>query len=334
MMAGFGAAKRIQEDREESGETLPNIENKTTPVVNSNDPFSDLRNELQSLHKNQPKTTVFALIAGHENTGKTAIVLDAFDRHCKNDSNGKDQLWILDFDGGGVGTTTAFHSNNDRIRCWNPWVMQTGNRTAYDYPGTHDRVMNIMQFAVDTARKQNDAGYDGERIWGLLVTGIDLWDSIAINNMRIIDLNLARDGIESADWNLKVGHQWDWAIRKTRFHQLTALSKQLVSAGCQVYWETHLRMTNYSFGKNEDGAKWRPDCEKSTNNYVYQILMCERVDTYDDERREIIKSEYTVTFDKSKTNAELQGQRRTILVTETGKPARWVGLPELSDGSL
>ena len=62
-MAGFGAAKRIQEDREESGEPLPTTENKTTPVVNSNDPFTDLRSELQALHKNQPKTTVFSLIA-------------------------------------------------------------------------------------------------------------------------------------------------------------------------------------------------------------------------------------------------------------------------------
>ena len=114
------------------------------------------------------------------------------------------------------------------------------------------------------------------------MTGIDLWDSICINNMRIIDLNLASDGIEAADWNKKVGHQWDWAIRKTRFHQLTALSRGLVSAGVNVFWETHLRMTNYSFGKNEEAAKWRPDCEKATNNYVFQILICERTDTYDD----------------------------------------------------
>jgi hypothetical protein len=152
--------------------------------------------------------------------------------------------------------------------------------------------------------------------------------------MRIVDLNLAKDGIESADWNVKVGHQWDWAIRKTRFHQLTALSRGLVKAGVSVFWETHLRMTNYSFGKNEDTAKWRPDCEKATNNYVYQILICERKDVYNEERTDVIRSEFTVTFDKSKTNAELQGQRRTILVTEAGKPARWIGLPELSDGSL
>ena len=324
-MAGFGAAKQMQEDREEE---LPPV-NTPAKAKKTVDPFADLRAELSILHQQQPKSTVFALIAGHENTGKSAIVLDAFSK-----SNSDGQLWILDFDGGGAGTASAFHRDNDRIRCWDPWVMQQGDRTAYDYPGTHDRVMKIMQFAVDIARKQNTPGYTGERLWGVHVTGIDLWDSICINNMRIVDLNLAKDGIESADWNVKVGHQWDWAIRKTRFHQLTALSRGLVKAGVSVFWETHLRMTNYSFGKNEEAAKWRPDCEKATNNYVYQILICERSDVYDEERRDVIRSEFTVTFDKSKTNAELQGQRRTILVTEAGKPARWIGLPELSDGSL
>ena len=48
----------------------------------------------------------------------------------------------------------------------------------------------------------------------------------------------------------------------------------------------------------------------------------------------MIKSEYTVTFEKCKTNASLQGQKRTVLVTEVGKPPVWIGLPELIDGSL
>lgn len=353
-MAGFGAAKEAKEAKEAVPFTpLKQKKNKTSNNPKegqsnfvekaydaSNDPFADLRNELQSLHKKSPKSTLFGLIAGHENTGKTAIVLDAYDKvktgfvdpqHAKQVVG---DLWILDFDGGGAASAAAFYKNSTSIRCWDPWVMQKGDRTAYDYPATHDRVMKIMQFAVDIARKQEEENYDGDRLWGVIVTGIDLWDSICINNMRIIDLNLASDGIEAADWNVKVGHQWDWAIRKTRFHQLTALSRGLVSAGVNVFWETHLRMTNYSFGKNEEAAKWRPDCEKATNNYVYQILICERTDTYDDERKGVIRSEFSVTFEKSKTNADLQGQKRTILVTEAGKPARWIGLPELSDGSL
>ena len=92
-------------------------------------------------------------------------------------------------------------------------------------------------------------------------------------------------------------------------------------------------MTNYSFGSNEDTARWRPDWEKASNNYVFQILLCERNDILNEEG-DVTKSEYTVTFEKSKTNASLQGQKRTVLVTELGKHPKWIGLPELTDGSL
>jgi len=63
-------------------------------------------------------------------------------------------------------------------------------------------------------------------------------------------------------------------------------------------------------------------------------LICERNDTLDDETGDVIRSEYTVRFEKSKTNAKLQGQKRTTLITETGQEPQWFGLPELYDGSL
>ena len=260
-------------------------------------------------------------------------MLDAFTKDEEATKRG-DTLEILDFDGGGSASASAFYPDNDRIRCWDTWVMQTNDRTAYDYPETHNRVMKIMQFALQRAKDQNAPDYDGPRLWGVHITGVDLWDSVCVNNMRIVDLNLAKDGIDSADWNKKVGHQWDWAIRKTRFHQLTAVCKGLVKQGVRIFWETHLRITNYSFGKNEEAAKWRPDWEKASNNFVFQIITMNREDSYDDETGKLVKSEYTATFDKCKTNAQLQGQKRTVLVTEVGKPAVFLGLPELYDGSL
>ena len=36
---------------------------------------------------------------------------------------------------------------------------------------------------------------------------------------------------------------------------------------------------------------------------MYQILICNRKDIYDDETGDVIRSEYNVTFEKSKTNA-------------------------------
>jgi hypothetical protein len=336
-MAGFGKTKEAKAEakEEEKAEAL-----EATPANKRTDdnPFAALRRELQ-LMDHSPQTHIFMGIAGHDNTGKTAIVTDAFNRWVnapeRSEIEQDMQLWILDFEGGGAANKSAFHSDEDRIRCWEPWVMSRGDRTAYDYPATHDRVMSIVQFAVDIAHKQRDPEYDGPRLWGLHVTGVDLWDSVCVNCMRIVDLNIAKDGIEAADWNKKVGHQWDWAIRKTRFHQLTGLCRALVKAGVRVFWETHLRLTNYSFGKSEvTDPKWRPDWEKASNNFVYQILICERKDTLDDETGDVVRSEYTVTFDKSKTNAKLQGQRRTTLITEAGKEPQWFGLPELYDGTL
>ena len=59
-----------------------------------------------------------------------------------------------------------------------------------------------------------------------------------------------------------------------------------------------------------------------------------REDTYDEETGDVTRSVYTATFEKSKTNAKLQGQKRTILITEAGKEPQWFGLPELYDGTL
>ena len=333
-MAGFGKTKEAQ------AEVAAEKKLEETPAVQRNDadPFAALRKELQMMD-NAPQTHLFMGIAGHDNTGKTAIVTDAFTKWLampeRTEQEKKMQLWIMDFEGGGAANKSAFHSNNDNIKIFEPWVMMKGDSTAYNYPDTHLRVMGITQFANDIAQKQRDPEYDGPRLWGFHVTGVDLWDSVCVNCMRIVDLNIAKDGIEAADWNKKVGHQWDWAIRKTRFHQLTGLCRGLVKAGVRVFWETHLRLTNYSWGKNEDNAStWRPDWEKASNNFVYQILICERQDTLDDETGDVIKSEYTVRFDKSKTNARLQGQKRTTLVTEAGKEPQWFGLPELYDGTL
>mgnify|MGYP003111624968 CR=1 FL=1 len=333
-MSGFAKAKELDKKQvKDEGPTEDSMLEQEPSKSVANDAFSDLREELQNLHQTRPKTHLFVGIAGHENTGKTGIVLDAFSQDEEATKNG-DILEIIDFDGGGSASASAFYGDNERIRCWEPWVMQKNDRTAYDYPATHNRVMKILQFAAQRAREQNNPDYEGPRLWGVIVTGVDLWDSVCVNNMRIVDLNLARDGIEAADWNKKVGHQWDWAIRKTRFHQMTAICRSLVKLGVRIFWETHLRLTNYSFGKNEEQAKWRPDWEKSSNNYVFQIIICEREDTFDDESGDLVKSEYTATFEKCKTNASLQGQKRTILVTEIGKPPVWIGLPELSDGSL
>jgi hypothetical protein len=316
-MAGFGKAKDLQVQEEEAEELA------STPVTQRTDSgaFAALRAEFEQLQQGGPKTHIFMGIIGHENTGKTGIVFDFFQKYCDEEDEPK-YLAVLDFDGGGAATKSAFYPDNKYIKCWDPWVMNVNDRTAYDYPATHDRVMSILQYTLS----------EHEEYWGVLVTGVDLFDSVATNCMRIADLGLSRDGIDAADnrgagTGRRVEYQWDWAIRTTRFHQMTALCRGLVKRGVRVFWETHLKMTNYS-SANEQNAQWRPAWEKSTNNYMYQIVLCERNDITDDSG-EVVMSEYTATFEKSKTDAALQGQKSITLRTEQGKRPTWNGLPEL-----
>jgi len=81
-------------------------------------------------------------------------------------------------------------------------------------------------------------------------------------------------------------------------------------------------------GGNQADATWKPAWEKSSNNYMFQIILCERNDILG-ENGEVIRSNFTATFEKSKTNAALQGQRSTILITEQDRNPNWIGLPEL-----
>ena len=91
-MAGFGASKE-KELAEEAA-----AEKKATPAHkrSDNDPFSDLREEYQQLHKQGPKTHIFMAIIGKENTGKSAIVFDFFQKYC--DRHGGRQTTLEEFD--------------------------------------------------------------------------------------------------------------------------------------------------------------------------------------------------------------------------------------------
>ena len=86
------------------------------------------------------------------------------------------------------------------------------------------------------------------------MTVIDLWDTVATKCMRIQDLGLSKHGIEAADNRgqgeyKRVHTQWDWSIRTTRFHLLTALLRALLTNGVSVLLETHLRDVNNTTGE-------------------------------------------------------------------------------------
>ena len=318
-MAGFGKTAEAQKEVAKVKQVAP------VPVK---DAFAHLRAEREKM-KGETLQHLFVGLAGFDGTGKSGIVKHAFDKACEKDSTL--ELHSLDFDMGMVMLNSAVDTN-ENIVAWKPWQMGVSDRTAYDYPGTHQRVMDIMKFILEEAESGN------ANVWGVHVSGLDSWLEICTNNMRIIDLGLAKDGIESADIRgagdaKRVERQSDWAIRNTRFHQLTALSRSLVRAGVRVFWETHLRASNFSFGKESSTTTLMPEWEKKTNNFLPTIIWMEQEEEHDDEGN-LVKTEYRARFKKCKTNPALQDQTRTVFVTRPNGDPQWFGLPELYDGSL
>mgnify|MGYP006402409825 CR=1 FL=1 len=311
------------------------VESTVKVVANPDDSFSDMRTELERLADMNLKSHVFCGVVGHENTGKTGIVMDALMKNEEAVANG-DMLWVYDFDGGGAASRGAHYGNTPNIRVFDPWVMGKEDRTAYDYPATHNRLMRLGQFAVHQAQLQNEKNYEGSKLWGILVTAVDLWDSVCMNNMRIHDLGLASDAIEAADIRgagtaERVQQQWDWAIRTNRFHQLTAICRRLVQNGVRVFWETHIKAEVF---RDQETGGWKPSWEKHATNYLHQIIWCRRQKTREADGEDTGEEQYNVEFHKCKTNPDLQGQTRTIMVTRRDEPAQWYGLPELRDDVL
>ena len=82
-MAGFGASKEKELAEEAAAEEAATPAHKRS----TSDPFADLRAEYQQLHKQGPKTHIFMALVGHENTGKTGIVYDYFQKYCDREAS-------------------------------------------------------------------------------------------------------------------------------------------------------------------------------------------------------------------------------------------------------
>lgn len=82
-MTGFGKTKKAQEEK------------KSASKVANSDPFAELRAELADVNANQPKTHIFMALVGKENTGKSAIIFDFYQRYCDK-HKGKGRQTTLD----------------------------------------------------------------------------------------------------------------------------------------------------------------------------------------------------------------------------------------------
>jgi hypothetical protein len=331
-MSGFNAVKKEENKIEEENADGPDVAQSPQPrkkqsVEEASTPIG-IEAEIEAAQE-VIGTHVFCGVIGFEGTGKSGIVLDSLTD--EQITNG-DYILAVDFDGGAAACKSAYHRDKAaNIRCLSPWVMATEDRTTYDYPGTHARVMEIGRYAVSQAVRQNASDYEGPRLAKFLVTAVDQWDNVCVVNMKVIELGKAKDGIEASDPNRLVGNQWNWSIRSTRYHQLTAVCRELMRHGVEVYWETHLKPEVF---RNEQTGSWKPDWEKNTDANLKQILWCSRVPTLDDDGQKTGKTEYQVEFWKENTNIRLHGKKRVIAITRQDGEPEWFGLSEIKDGLL
>lgn len=68
-MGGFGDTKKAEIEQEKA-------------ALAKHDDFDDLEAELADVNANRPKTHIFMALIGKENTGKSAIVFDFYQRYC------------------------------------------------------------------------------------------------------------------------------------------------------------------------------------------------------------------------------------------------------------
>ena len=163
-MAGFGAMKgkdkeideekieaifqaEMQEEETRVQGTLQSSPKETEPSpgpepLEPTSAYPELEAEfMQQTNPNRLRPSkVFCGVVGHEGTGKSGIVIDG---HMHKYPEG--MIWALDFDNGAMACKEAHYPGEDeRIRTWSPWVYQKSDRTAYDYEGTHARMMELL----------------------------------------------------------------------------------------------------------------------------------------------------------------------------------------------
>ncbi len=291
--------------------------------------FPDIEAEMNAQSDNPivSPSSIFCGVVGHEGTGKSGVVFDA---HFNRYPDGL--MMAIDFDNGALSCKQAHYRESNNVRIFSPWVMQMEDRTAYNYLLTFQRVMDLGRYAIEYAQRQQHASFEGPMLRTFFVTGVDQFDAMCIDCMKIYDLDMdAKDAIEASHSKLNQEVGWNWNIRATRFKQLTGICRKLNALGVDVYWESHLKEDKDSQPEFEG---WKFAWHASANKDLWQIIWCKGKKVRDNDGSTTGEIQHTATFFKSKLNPNLKHQERLYFVTNAGEDAKWYGLPELRDGAI
>ena len=114
-MAGFGAAAKQDKMDKQAEKAAPSKQ------VEAEDVFASLAKERNQLKSVRPRSHQFIALAGHDGTGKSALVLDAYKKDPHRTE--KDELWSMDFDSGVMMLHDAIYPEDRTIVNFDPWVM-------------------------------------------------------------------------------------------------------------------------------------------------------------------------------------------------------------------
>ena len=143
MSGGFAAMKAVEDEEEVVHEEVPDL-----PAVTTISPEAQkgVWEEIEAAAADDNHNHTFILAWGEEGTMKTGSVMAALTEQDIKDGG---CILALDFDGGAAACRSAHHRDKlHNIRCLPPWVMSGEGRTSYDYPETHDRVLDIGRTAI------------------------------------------------------------------------------------------------------------------------------------------------------------------------------------------
>jgi len=300
---------------------------KTSTQFISNFPDIDAEMAAQSNAPTITPSSIFCGVVGHEGTGKSGVVFDA---HFNKYPDGL--MMAIDFDNGALSCKQAHYRDSNNVRIFSPWVMQMEDKTAYNYLLTYKRVMDLGKYAIEYAKRQLEPDFKEPLLRTFFVTGVDQFDAMCIDCMKIYDLDMdAKDAIEASHSKLNQEVGWNWNIRATRFKQLTGICRKLNALGVDVYWESHLKEDKDSQPEFEG---WKFAWHSSANKDLWQIVWCKAKKVRNADGSVTGEVRHSATFFKSKLNPNLHNQERIYFVTKKDENAKWHGLPELREGSI
>lgn len=251
-------------------------------------PFSNLKTESKAprftkdqmrewMHEQKPrKSSICALLVGHNKTGKSGVVVDSRTNQQKKDHM-KAIIFELNMDNGCEVNSRVYHNNDPDIIILNPreYTLDAGGEWVLDRVATMEKVKTMIQTIKE------DCDNDSLNLAVLALDGLDTFlSNICENQMRIDEHIDISGGVSMRYW-------------KKRNDYYYSIIDMMLGIDVDLYFITHYgeRRRDSDTGKYDDSrtvSKLHENlvysCEKLTADKMHQIIEFEDKTTVIDGR--------------------------------------------------